>query len=302
MDIQIRYGIMSNNIDVTNICLDKLLCNNVITIPRGDTLRANYFTDPVYGIVKKIILIKTNAIYEYDDLTDIKINILTNEIIAMSDNDVLNKLYNIHSKLKMVHGHLLDEFPEQKMSVRYLTGTEKVLELGGNLGRNSLIIASILNDSRNLVTLESDPNIAKQLADNRDINNLNFNIENSALSKRKLIQKGWDTIPSDVLIDGYNWVNTITFEDIIKKYNIEFDTLVFDCEGAFYYIIKDMPEILDNIKLIILENDYPDVSQRRYVGEILLKNNFYLDYFDNYSDNTLIGTLCGNSFEVWKKN
>lgn len=149
--------------------------------------------------------------------------------------------------------------------------------------------------------LNQDENTAKLLKENRDINNLNFHIENSALSMRKLIQKGWDTIPSDVLLDGYKWINTITFNEIKDKYNIEFDTLVLDCEGAFYYILMDMPEILNNIKLIILENDYPNVSHRSYVGEILLKNNFYLDYFDNYSDNKLIGTLCGNSFEVWKR-
>jgi hypothetical protein len=35
-----------------------------------------------------------------------------------------------------------------------------------------------------------------------------------------------------------------------------FDTLVLDCEGAFYYILQDTPEILEGIKLLIMENDY----------------------------------------------
>ena len=38
------------------------------------------------------------------------------------------------------------------MAVRYLTGNEKVLEFGGNIGRNSLVIAHILNN--NSVSLE----------------------------------------------------------------------------------------------------------------------------------------------------
>ena len=187
-----------------------------------------------------------------------------------------------------------DELPEQKMAVRFLTGNEKVLEIGGNIGRNSLVIASIVN---NLVTLESDPNIANQLRENRDVNNLKFHIENSALSKRKLIQKGWDTIQSDVLQDGYNWVSIISLEELNRKYNIKFDTLVLDCEGAFYYILMDMPEILDNIKLIIMENDYWDISKKNYIDETLIKNNFYVDYQESGG----WGPCFDNFFEVWKK-
>ena len=182
------------------------------------------------------------------------------------------------------------------MAVRYLTGSEKVLEIGGNIGRNSLIIGSIINNN-NFVTLESDTNIANQLIENKILNNLNFYIENSALSNRKLIQKGWDTIPSDKLEEGYNWVNTITLSEFKIKYDIAFDTLVLDCEGAFYYILMDMPEILDNIKLIITENDYHDITKKQYVDEILTKNNFYVDY----SEQGGWGPCYNNFFEVWKK-
>ena len=41
------------------------------------------------------------------------------------------------------------------MVVRYLKGNERVLEIGGNIGRNSLVISSILGkNSENLVVLE----------------------------------------------------------------------------------------------------------------------------------------------------
>ena len=208
-----------------------------------------------------------------------------------------NKIKNIHSKLKIKYGNLNEELPEQKMVVRYLTGNEKVLEIGGNIGRNSLVIASILKDSSNLVTLESDVGIAKQLTENRDLNNLKFHIENSALSNRKLIQVGWDTIPSDTLKEGYKWVNTITLDNLKSKYKIDFDTLVLDCEGAFYYILKDTPEILNNINLIIMENDYFDVSKKNYVDEILIKNNFIVDYAE-YGGWKI---YYDNFYEVWKK-
>ena len=184
------------------------------------------------------------------------------------------KLKTIQNKLKIKYGSFNEELPEQKMAVRYLTGNEKVLEIGGNIGRNSLVIASLINNNY-LVSLESDSNIAKQLEENRNLNNYTFHIENSALSKRKLIQKGWDTKPSNILEKDYNWVNTISLEELNIKYNIIFDTLVLDCEGAFYYILMDMPEILNNIRLIIMENDYHNISHKEYVDSILRKYNFY---------------------------
>ena len=212
--------------------------------------------------------------------------------------DYETKLENIHSKLKIKYGSMNGELPEQKMAVRYLSGQEKVLEIGGNIGRNSLVIASILENSSNLVTLESNVNISKQLSENRDLNNMKFHIEESALSNRKLIQKRWNTKPSEILLPGYKWVNTITLEQLKTKYNIKFDTLVLDCEGAFYYILMDMPEILDNINLIIMENDYHVLEQKKYVDNILTKNNFYVDY----TERGQYRTVCRrNFFEVWKK-
>lgn len=288
--MKIYYGIINNSIDVTEICLEKLKTNNIITIPLGDRNRANYFTDPLVGIHKKIIIDNNGIITEYDEYTEIKIDTLNNIINTTQD-----KLSLIHSNLKIKYGNFSQELPEQKMVVKYLTGNEKVLEIGGNIGRNSLVIASIINNN-NLVTLECDVNIAKQLEDNRNLNNFNFHIECSALSNRKLIQIGWDTIPSETLLEGYKWVDTITFDNLKAKYNIEFDTLVLDCEGAFYYILMDIPEILNNINLIIMENDYHDISKKNYVDDILKKNNFYVDYVESGG----WGPCYNNFFEVWK--
>lgn len=295
--MKIYYGVSYNLIDVTDICMEKLLSNNIISIPSGDVTRANILTDPQFGVVKKIYIEDNENITEYDECIEIKIYLLDNKIITININDIDSKLANIHSKLKINYGFLNEELSEQKMVVRYLTGNEKVLEIGGNIGRNSLVISSIL-EKNNLVTLESDANIEKQLIENRDLNNLNFHIECSALSNRKLIQLGWNTMPSETLLDGYNWVNTITLNDLKNKYQIEFDTLVLDCEGAFYYILMDMPEILNNIKLIIMENDYWDINQKNYIDDILRKNNFYVDYVEAGG----WGPCYHNFFEAWKKN
>lgn len=285
--MQIFYGSSEVWIDVTDICREKLICNDSITIPSGDSKRAYYFTDPLPGVLKKIRI----DMIDYDDVYTICINTVTNEICCKNK---LDTLWNLHASLQLNYGYFSDELPEQKMAVQYLTGNENVLEIGGNIGRNSLVIASIV---KNLVTLESDANIATQLIENRDVNQLTFHVECAALSKRKLIQHGWETIPSDTLLEGYQWVNIISLPELRDKYKIDFDTLVLDCEGAFYYILMDMPDILDNINLIIMENDYVNLSHKNYIDMILKQHNFYIDYTEPGG----WGPCSANFFEVWKR-
>ena len=297
MSIKILYGIKENRKDVTEICLTKLTNNNIITIPNGDNNRARLFSDHLVGKVKTIYIVIDDRECEYDHLQTIKVNLNNSTIHISDEKDFNNKLSTIHRKLQLKYGTFKDELPEQKMAVRYLSGNEKVLEIGGNIGRNSLIIASIVNNDT-FVTLESDIRISKQLAENRDINKFTFHIENSALSKRKLIQKGWETKPSDVLQSGHVWVNTINLDELKSKYKIDFDTLILDCEGAFYYILMDMPEILDGIKLIIMENDYNNIAHKNYVDSVLKEYKFY----NEYKEAGGWGCCYNNFFEVWKKS
>jgi len=204
---------------------------------------------------------------------------------------------SLHSTMKLKYGSFNDEYPEQKIAVRHLSGNEKVLEIGGNIGRNSLMISSLLQDQANLVVMECDDGIAEQLAENRDLNGHHFHIERSALSKRRLIQRGWDTVPSDVLVDGYKWVNTLTVDELKNKYNIAFDTLVLDCEGAFYYILMDMPEILDGIKLILMENDYHELPKKMEVDRVLREHKFRRVYAEGGG----WGPCEAFFFEAWSR-
>ena len=205
---------------------------------------------------------------------------------------------SLHSTMQLKYGSFNDEYPEQKIAVRHLSGNEKVLEIGGNIGRNSLIISSLLQDQANLVVMECDDGIAEQLTENRDLNGHQFHIERSALSKRRLIQRGWDTVPSDVLIDGYKWVNTLTVDELKNKYNIAFDTLVLDCEGAFYYILMDMPEILDGIKLILMENDYHELPKKMEVDRVLREHKFKRIYAEGGG----WGPCEAFFFEAWSRD
>jgi len=323
----IKYGSLNTNIDITDVLIKNHMRQNIVFIPRHDIYRGILFTDPLFGTKKYILIYMNNQLVcTLDDMNDVYINYdeniiyandinspVTAEIHLLNSNNnlpnnfqeiypnVFEKLKNRQSTLKLDYGSFNDEFPEQMMAVKYLTGNEKVLEIGGNIGRNSLIISSILNQNgnNNLVTMECEESISKQLIHNRDLNGLSFQVEISALSERNLIQKDndWETIVSDIVPAGYNKVNTITWDGLLSKYNIEFDTLVLDCEGAFYYMLMDMPQMLTNINLIIMENDYHNYDHKLYVDSILRSSGFTVVYVESGG----WGPCFLNFYEVWKK-
>ncbi len=186
------------------------------------------------------------------------------------------KLFELHKKLKLDFGSFMGELPEQLLSMKYIKPESKVLEIGGNIGRNSLIISSLLNNSENLVTVECCKEIAQQLKHNRDQNNFKFHVVEAAISTVELIQKGWNTklLLDDEVPEGWTLVDLITHREIRNKYGINFDTLVVDCEGALYYILLQEPEILDGINLIIIENDFMNVKHKEAVDRFFYERGF----------------------------
>lgn len=223
----------------------------------------------------------------------------------IEDKTITEKLHDIHCQY-VLHENIwnnntfLEEIPEQKMVVRYLTGNEKVLEIGSNIGRNTIVIGHILQqrNNKNFVSLESSPQIFPYVVENVKTNNISCHNENSALSKRPLIQTNTDTIvvtENTIIPKDSFTVNVMTYEELLHKYQINFDTLILDCEGAFYYILMDMPEILTNINLIIMENDYGDFSHKQYIDGVLKANGFHVDYVESGG----WGPCFHCFFEVW---
>lgn len=303
MTFSILYGIEENNINIEPICLTKCLYNNIICIPKTDGARALLFTDPLVGTLKSIFIKNelTGTLEKFTHDKSVYIDLIDNKVYTSLDfQKPIDRLHKIHNNLKIDFGNMNDEYQEQLMASIFLTGNEKILEIGSNIGRNSLVIANILNSANNydFVTLECDEGIYNQLIHNKNLNTLTFFAENSALSKRQLIQQGWNTIPSDEVLPGYHKVNTIDCSGLVEKYGIKFDTLVLDCEGAFYYILLDMPEILDNINLILLENDFLVAEEKIYVDSVLKKRGFNVIYFVGGG----WGHFQDNFWEVWLKS
>jgi len=300
--MKFTYGTIDTQIDVTDTVIASMK-SSLVYIPADDNKRAKLFGDPIFGTLKSVFVDTVPYDTQYALFIDTVAEKVYTEDIPQSFEDVypeevtLSKLSALQKGVVLRHGSFRDELPEQKMATRFLRSTDKVLELGGNVGRNSLIIASIVAE---LVVLECDPAIAIQLEENRDANGMRFSIEAAALSDRPLIQKGWNTLVSEEVLPGYKKVNTINLATLRAKYT--FDTLVLDCEGAFYYILKDMPSILDGIHTIIMENDYRDPSHKEFLDASLTEKGFQCIYKEALgSEYAWMKFPCQeNFFEVWR--
>jgi FkbM family methyltransferase len=303
MNIQILYGTAQQRVDVTTVCVNELKKKNIITIPNSDTLRSQYFSDPSPTTKKFVYLLKDGKEYEYDDTATIFIQVTDNTVTIKSDpnlNEVYVKLYELSNQLQVKYDTLNNKVPEQKMIIKSLKGTEKVLEIGGGVGVKSIVIASVVTPT-NLVTLESNPLRCAKISENKQLNSLPFHVENSALSTRTLITQDYQTMPSEELLENTQWANTITWSDLQSKYNVDFDTLVVNCNGGFYYTLMDMPEMLTNIQLIIMTNDYDTIDQKEYVDSLLIANHFYVVYVEIGGIYVNAGCCRNKYYEIWKK-
>lgn len=288
----ILYGIPNKYIDITELA--SRVCerrNSFLIIPDSDQARIELFGDPCYGHVKHIKV--NDEIFESSKECHVSIPKPENYI-----GNPHKKLQKIHEKLRF-NGNLKDEYPEQIMAVSWILPDDRVLEIGSNIGRNTLVISSLLAESANLTTLETDPGNCVLLDQNRRANFFDFKIINGALSKRKLWQRtgGWETVPGEVS-PGEGWYEVTTVDNIPCEFNV----LVADCEGSLFYILQDFPDLLSGLRLIIVENDYRDVKQKEFVEEKFIQHGFKLVYCTNSHEAAYYGLPCRlEFFQVFRR-
>lgn len=305
----IFYGVDGQYVNVTEkIIATVVKCNAPCVIPSDDCNRAALFgIDPALGKVKHLrfepahggdaLVIPVGFSVTVSDNGNQSIEI----VASITNPEVI--LREIHRKLQFFGGSMQEELPEQLLVAEFLNPKAKVLEIGANIGRNTMTIASILDDHSQLVAIETDATSADVLRKNRDANGFKFHVETNALSMQPLIQNGWVSSPltkeNETKLSqlGYFRVESIDWDSLNVKYGLAFDTLVLDCEGAFYYILKDFPSILDNVKAIFIENDFFDFSQKQFVDETLRIAGFRCVC----SRSGGWGPCASVFYQVWKK-
>uniref|UniRef100_A0A6C0KVA9 Methyltransferase FkbM domain-containing protein n=1 Tax=viral metagenome TaxID=1070528 RepID=A0A6C0KVA9_9ZZZZ len=164
-----------------------------------------------------------------------------------------------------IHARYEIERPEQEMIAKYLPNECCVLEMGGESGTTSLIINKILKDPTKHVLVEPSQNSIPKLIKTQEIYQTQFKVAHGFVGRNRSSHEAlWDECKYRQMFD---------LCDLEKMVGQPFDVLVVDCEGAFYNILEDMPEILDSVKLIIIEMDGPD-DKVPIIRNKLLQNGF----------------------------
>lgn len=219
---------------------------------------------------------------------------------------VFKDLNQLHKELKLKYGNFSQELPEQQMIFKHIKPNSKILELGPNIGRSSIIANSLLNDKTKHLCVETISGTCQKLKQNRDLNNLKFEVFEGAISNSNLYQHPNKWRASKIKKDGYIQINTKPYSYLVAKYNINFDTIIADCEGCVTDLFSENEYILNNIKLIIIEHDFNNKEQLHFFYKLMFKYNFkMIDKITKTSiglDNWREGVLTDPIFvSVWKK-
>jgi len=207
---------------------------------------------------------KNNNIYllylynEYDNLQFILIykfiNLLNNKpesiekYIDIIDyrNYYIKKLNNNYLHIKLINMLTENNLNKHFILLKYIISTDKVLKLG-NDNDISFFILNLIIKNNNLVILEDNILNINYINEIKELNNFNFNIE------------------TDIL-------NNKTFENLIKKYNIDFNILIIDKIEYLDFILNNKKEFFKNINKFFLLYDY-NINFNNY--DIELKTFFY---------------------------
>ena len=167
---------------------------------------------------------------------------------------------------------------EQDLAKQYILENDVVLELGARYGSVSCIINSKLNNKNNQVVVEPDDRVWDALEKNKVNNNCEFNIIKGFISNKKL-----DLINLDVCLGGYGAtfiesndtkIPSYSLDEIINKYNLNFNVLVADCEGFLEVFFDENPNFYDNLRLIIFEADYTEKCNYDKIKSKLIEKKF----------------------------
>lgn len=153
------------------------------------------------------------------------------------------------------------EKEEQMLVNKYISPDASVLELGARYGTVSCLISKILKDPTKHIAVEPDSSVISALERNKRVNGGKFSIYNGVVSKHSYDLNFIDSSFKHYEYGTYTTrsenssIKNMSLNELQKMYDIEFDTIVADCEGFFCDFVDENPDILKNVKLLIYEQD-----------------------------------------------
>lgn len=170
-----------------------------------------------------------------------------------------------------------NEHFEQSLAQQHIESEDIVLELGARYGSVSVTINKILKNKKNHVVVEPDSRVWDALEKNRIVNGCKFKIFKGLIGKKKysLTNKDCYNGYGTTMIENSNSdIESITLDNLIKRYKIEPNVLVVDCEGCFEIFLDENKDFIKNLRMIMYEADYPQKCNYIKIEKILIENGF----------------------------
>ena len=195
-------------------------------------------------------------------------------ILLHDDNTSRMVVYDICARNNIPY--IFGEEPEALCAYNALHETDRVLEIGGNIGRVSIVLATkLLDGGRKLVSLE--PNMVPRVHLQERAEGFNLQVIDGVLNDQKdtkpisIEQTNTYGIMSDSISSTHSTPN-YTFKEIKAKSQVDFNALVIDCEGCYedIFIDADKNGWLKEIDKIVIEWD------GEFMESFLLNNGFQL--------------------------
>jgi hypothetical protein len=196
-----------------------------------------------------------------------------------------------------------DELDEQLLIAKFLPPESIVLELGARNAYASRCINKKISIKTNQLSVEPNEEFRNKLEDLSK--KLNFKIFIGAISNKELYlndifihlkkekdQEGPLYYKSSEIKNGPK-INTIKYDELLKKYNLKFDAIIADCEGALPKIFEENPKLFKELKYLQLEWDWGKKSCEEFRNK-LLQNNFIPIAQIKHFANNIMGPISHN--------
>jgi len=164
---------------------------------------------------------------------------------------------------------------------QYLPATATCLEVGARYGSVSCVIATMQHQSGKVVSVESDFAVWGALDKNLKTYGCNVHVLKGVVGTTPVtIEKlGYGSRTQASASTNATQAKVVPAYPLAKveqAFNMHFDTLVVDCEGCFPTLLRENPELVQQVSLIIVEAhaDRPTDSEEQSVAELQSKFGF----------------------------
>jgi FkbM family methyltransferase len=162
---------------------------------------------------------------------------------------------------------------DQRVLVKsFISKHARVLELGARYGTVSCLISELIHDPTKHVAVEPDATVIEALETNKLVNGGQFHVYNGVISKDAYTINTVE--PSHKYYEYATYttkcsesdVQHMTLEALQRHYDVEFDTLIADCEGFLCDFVEENKDAMKQFKLIIFEKDGTpwSILEKRY--------------------------------------